>query len=76
MTTNTRFTREQAPCGRTSDGERVLDDDEDGFVVDHLKYDCGCQSTRRQYHDGGIHFRIVDHHGKVRGDEHSALHEA
>ncbi|MGZ4640322.1 MAG: hypothetical protein ACXV2J_14830 [Actinomycetes bacterium] len=75
MTTSTRFTRERAPCGKTVDGERVLDDDEEGFVIDQLTYDCGCRSTRQQFHDGGVQLRVVDHHGKVRRDEHSAMHE-
>ena len=76
MTTSTRFTQETAPCGRTVDGKRVRDGDDDGFAVDHITYDCGCQSTRRQFHDGGVQFQVVDHHGKVRSDEHSAAHEA
>jgi hypothetical protein len=41
-----------------------------------MRYACGCQSTRQQFHDGGVHFRVVDHHGKVRTDEQSSLHEA
>jgi hypothetical protein len=76
MTTSIRFTDEKAPCGKTVGGARVRDDDEDGFVVDDKRYDCGCQSTRRQYHDGSGHVRVVDHHGKVRSDEHSSMHEA
>jgi hypothetical protein len=76
MTTTTRFTRELAPCGKTVDGQRVLDDDQDGYVFDHVTYACGCQRTRRQYHDGGVQLKVVDHHGKVRLDEHSSTHEA
>jgi hypothetical protein len=76
MTTSTRFTGEQAPCGRSVDGGRARDDDDEGFVLEQMRYDCGCQSTRRQYHDGGVHIRVVDHHGKVRSDERSSMHEA
>ena len=76
MTTSTRFTDEKAPCGRTVGGNRVRDEDEDGFVVDDKRYDCGCQSARRQYHDGSGTVRVVDHHGKVRSDVHSSMHEA
>lgn len=54
-------------------GDRVRD--EEGFVVDNKTYACGCQSTRRQYHDGSGHARVVDHRGKVRADEHSSMHE-
>jgi hypothetical protein len=76
MTTSTRFTDEKAPCGRTVGGDRVRDGDEDGLVVEDTRYDCGCQSTRRQYHDGSGRVSVVDHHGKVRFDEHSSMHEA
>jgi hypothetical protein len=75
MTTRARFTGERAPCGRTVDGDRVRDDDDEGYVFEHLTWDCGCETTRRQYHDGAVQHRVVDHHGKVRLDEHSALHE-
>jgi hypothetical protein len=76
MGTSTRIDREQAPCGRTVNGRRYLDEDQDGYVFDHVTYDCGCQRLRRQYHDGGVQLRVVDHHGKVRVDEHSSTHEA
>jgi hypothetical protein len=76
MTTSTRFTREQAPCGKIVDGYRVADDDQEGYVFDLVSYDCGCQRTRRQFHDGGVQLTVVDHHGKVRVDEHSSMHEA
>ncbi len=76
MTTSIRFTDETAPCGRTVGGERIRDDDEEGFVADDKKYDCGCRSTRRQFHDGSGRASVVDHHGKVRTDEHSSMHEA
>jgi hypothetical protein len=75
MTTHNRFTGQRAPCGRAIDGERVLDDDEQGYVFDYLTWDCGCRTTRRQYHDGSVQHRVVDHHGKVLMDEHSAMHE-
>jgi hypothetical protein len=75
MTTSGRFTGEQAPCGRTVGGTRVVDDDDDGYKYEHVTYDCRCETTRRQYHDGGVHLRVLDHHGKVRSDEHSATHE-
>ena len=75
MTTRTRLTGEVAPCGRTTDGERVLDDDGEGYLFEHVLLDCGCQTTRRQYHDGSVHHKVVDHHGRVRTDEHSSAHE-
>ena len=45
------------------------------YRYEHVTYDCGCETIRRQYHDGGVHLRVLDHHGKVRSDEHSATHE-
>jgi hypothetical protein len=75
MTIHSRFTGQPAPCGRAVDGNQVLDDDEQGFVFEHLIWDCGCQSTRRQYHDGSVERRVVDHRGKVRLQEHSSMHE-
>ena len=75
MTLHTRFTGQRAPCGRAVDGERVLDDDEQGCAFEHLTWDCGCRSTRLQYHDGSVHNRVVNHRGKVLMDEHSSMHE-
>lgn len=75
MTMRSRFTDEAAPCGRRVDGERVVDDDGEGYVFEHLTWDCGCQRTRRQFHDGSVQHRVVDHHGHVQSDEHSSLHE-
>ena len=54
MTTSTRSRRRAGACGRTVDGDHVRDEDDDGFVVDDMKYDCGCQITRTQYHDGSV----------------------
>ena len=102
MTTSTRFTDEKAPCGRTVGGDRVRDQDEDGFVVDdqelrdllrrlglpaggalgvHRAHETearhdAARERGEQYHDGSGHVRVVDHHGKLRSDEHSSMHEA
>ena len=76
MATSTTFSGEQAPCGRVVDGHRLRDDDEDGFVIDHLFYDCGCSKTVHKFHDGSVRVRALGHHGKVLVDEHSSDHEA
>ena len=76
MAMSTRFNQETAPCGRTVDGERIWDDDEEGLVIDHLYFACGCRRTSHQFHDGSIQVKVMNHHGKVVTDEHSSMHEA
>ncbi len=75
MTLSARFTDVRSPCGRAAVGARVLDDDQEGSVFEHLTWDCGCQAIHRQYHDGSDQYRVLDHRGRVRTDEHSASHE-
>ena len=75
MTLFVRFTDTRSPCGRALAGDRVLDDDEEGFVFEHRTWDCGCQAIHRQYHDGSDHYQVLDHRGRVRTNEHSASHE-
>ena len=53
--TTTRFTNEKAPCGRTVDGERFRDRDDECLLSDELFYDCGCRSIRHEYHDGSVY---------------------
>lgn len=69
MATRTSFTGEQAPCGRVVDGVLYSDRDDEGMVVEHLHYACGCQSLRDDFHDGSTHRRLVHHNGKVLQDE-------
>ena len=76
VTTTTHFTRERAPCGKLMDGARHWEDDDAGFVIDDLRYICGCRRIRHVFHDGSIRIRTVRHDGKVLLDEHSADHEA
>jgi hypothetical protein len=75
MTEPRPFTGQRSPCGRSTTGQRVFDDDEQGYVFEHLTWDCGCQTIRRQFHDGSVQHQVLDHHGKIRSDEHSGLHE-
>jgi hypothetical protein len=69
MATTTPFTSEKAPCGSIVDGEHFRDQDDDGLVIDHLHYACGCQSVRNEFHDGSVHHRVVHHNGRVVADE-------
>ena len=47
--TRTRFTGEQAPCGKTVDGEHYRDDDEQGLVIRDEYYCCGCRRILHEY---------------------------
>ncbi len=66
---STRFASEQAPCGQTVDGERYQDHVGRGLVSDEHFYDCGCRSTREEFHDGCISRKVVHHNGTVLVDE-------
>jgi hypothetical protein len=67
--TRIRFTSEQAPCGKTVDGERYRDDDDEGLVISDHYYACGCRTTRHEFHDGSIQVKAIRHDGKVVVDE-------
>jgi hypothetical protein len=63
--TRIRFAHEQAPCGRTVDGEHYRDNDEEGFVVRDEYYECGCRTILHEYHDGSVHTTALHHNGTV-----------
>jgi hypothetical protein len=67
--TRTRFTGEQAPCGRTVDGEYYRDDDEEGLVIRDEYYACGCRRVRHEFHDGSVRVTATKHDGTVVMDE-------
>jgi hypothetical protein len=67
--TITRFDERPAPCGRQSDGEQFMTEDQQGLFTLDVRFSCGCQSHREEFHDGSVHSSIVDHHGKVLLDE-------
>ena len=69
MGTTTSLESERAPCGRVVSGQHFRDQDDEGLILDHLHYACGCQSIRTEYHDGSMHSRVVRHDGKVVVDE-------
>ena len=69
VATRTSFTGETAPCGRVVDGVRFSDRDDDGMLVEHLHYACGCSDFRDAFHDGSVHSRVTHHKGKVLVDE-------
>ena len=67
--TTTRFAATSAPCGQTSEGERFATEDRQGLLTEELLYDCGCQTSREEYHDGSVHRMVVNHRHKVLVDE-------
>lgn len=69
MNPNGTFKAQQAPCGRLVDGEHYEDHDDECIVTQETVYACGCQSIRREYHDGAVSRRIVRHDGKLLLDE-------
>jgi len=72
--TRTRFTREQAPCGRIVDGEHYRDDDEEGLVIRDEYYGCGCRKIFHEYHDGSIQMTAMHHNGTVVRERFSPDH--
>ena len=44
---------------------RYSDRDDDGLVVEHLHFACGCQNFRDEFHDGSCTRKVVHHNGKV-----------
>lgn len=72
--TSTPFTSERAPCGKRVSGHRHHEDDESGMVFNDVTYDCGCQTTSHQFHDGSTRSRVIRHDGKVLRNELSAEH--
>jgi hypothetical protein len=67
--TRDRFVGGQAPCGRTVAGEHYRDTDEQGLVIIHDDYECGCREIRHEFHDGSIHNRVIRHDGRTVSDE-------
>jgi len=73
--TVTNFTDERAPCGRRVDGERSVQEDQEGLIIDGVYYACGCQQVRAVFHDGSVEMTVTRHDGRLLTYEHSAAHE-
>lgn len=69
VATNTGFKAQQAPCGRTVDGETYQDRDDETVLTLELDYACGCRIIRHEYHDGSVSQKVVRHDGTVLVDE-------
>jgi hypothetical protein len=44
-------------------------EDHEGLVTEEVRYSCGCESTREEFHDGSYHHMVVHHNGRVLTDE-------
>ncbi len=67
--TISRFEATLAPCGHEHDGERCVNEDDQGLVTEEVNFSCGCRTTREEYHDGSVHHMVVNHRHKVLVDE-------
>jgi len=67
--TITAFDARRAPCGQTGPGEEHDTADELGLSTADVRFSCGCQTHREEFHDGSVHTQVVDHHGKVLVDQ-------
>lgn len=74
--TSTRFTNRRAPCGRLQDGEHREFTDGSGLTSDEMLFDCGCRTTREEYHDGGVEHDQIRHDGKPASHETIGEHGA
>lgn len=63
--TSSRFSSRRAPCGKSKGGERSEIRDGQGLGTDQMLYDCGCMTTREEYHDGSVEYVVVRHDGKL-----------
>ena len=64
-----RFEARIAPCGRVQDGEELVTEDLQGLSTRDLRFACGCQTHREEFHDGSVHNQVFNHHGRVILDE-------
>ena len=71
---STTFKNQAAPCGHHVTVEHSQTEDDDGLITDAWLYDCGCQKTRQEYHDGSMYVRIVRHDGRVLVDKEMSEH--
>jgi hypothetical protein len=68
--TKHRFPAAPAPSGQSLEGERFVTEDQQGLVTEEVRFDCGCRTTREEFHDGSVHRMVVSHrHNKVLVDE-------
>lgn len=67
--TASRFEARTAPCGRVQDGEELVTEDQQGLATRDIRFACGCQTHREEFHDGSVHSQVVDHRGRVLVDE-------
>jgi hypothetical protein len=67
--TTTRFDVSVAPCGQRTGGERTFTEDHHGLIAEVAAYDCGCRTSKEEFHDGSVHMMVVHHRGRVLIDQ-------
>ena len=67
--TVSRFEARRTPCGQVRDGESFVTEDQQGLITEELLFDCGCRTSREEFHDGSLHRMVVNHRHKVLVDE-------
>jgi hypothetical protein len=65
----TAFEATRAPCGKQKGGTRSVVEDRLGLVTEEVSFECGCRSSREEFHDGSVHHMVVNHRGKVLVEE-------
>ena len=66
--TASRFESRTAPCGRVQHGEEFVTEDLQGLATRDIRFACGCQTHREEFHDGSVHSLVVSHRGRVLED--------
>jgi hypothetical protein len=74
--TSSRFASRAAPCGRERSGEHVESRDGQGLSSEETRFDCGCRTSREEYHDGSVEHVVVRHDGKLLSHQTIAEHGA
>jgi hypothetical protein len=74
--TSTRFANRMAPCGRAGAGEHHESQDGQGLASDVWLFECGCRTSREEYHDGSVEHDVIRHDGKLLSHETIGEHGA
>jgi hypothetical protein len=74
--TSASFANRLAPCGHAHAGEHCESRDGQGLSSDQLLFECGCKTSREEYHDGSVEHVVIRHDGKLLSHETIGEHAA